>query len=652
MRAVPRAFAVYLLPVVAAATFVAARAAEAAGFQLPHEPVLWILALLVLGGELLPIHVPRRAGNDWLTISSPFGLAVLLAFGLWPAIVVYALASAIGDAVFRTRPAVLVFNVAQYVLALAAAAGVLALLGHPTGPLVLAGAAAFFVVNELLAGTASALLAGAPVTAYLRRDIGFQLWTGGFQLALAPLVVAAADADVWLVALAFCPQVAVWVGGRHAALSAHRAVHDRRTDLPNRSALRDRIGDAGHPSLLLAVAFGELETVRRTLGSEVADQLLAAAAGRVRAALPACDLVGHLEHDQLGVIRPGAGTGAAGDVAATVLSALDEPFEIDGLALEAHALIGASAGRPDEADAILNRAALALGAAREGGRRWAAYEPEHYDHGRERLLLATQLRRGLRRGELAVEYQLKLPLEPGRVCGVEALARWDHPQLGRVAPDGFIPLAESCGLISPLTDAVLGRALADAAGWLARGLDFHLAVNLSTALLVDPSLPHRLGEMLAGAGVPPSRLLLEITESRLLADDARADEVLAQLRALGVGLAIDDFGVGYSSLAQLRRLPVDELKIDKSFVLAMEEDPGAAAVVRAAADLGRDLSLDVVAEGVETPAVARRVRELGCQYAQGYLFGRPVPAAECEARLRGVAAVPVAAERPRLAVAR
>ena len=651
MRAVPRAFGAYVLPVVAAASLAAATAAEAAGVVLPHDPALWVLALLVLGGELLPIHVPRRAGNDWLTISSPFGVAVLLAYGLWPAIVVYALASAIGDAAFRTRPAVLVFNAAQYVLALTAAAGVLAALDHPTGPAVLAGAAAFFAVNELLAGTASALLAGEPVGAYLRRDVGFQLWTGGFQLALAPIIVAAADADAWLVPLAFCPLVAVWVGGRHAALSAHRAVHDRRTELPNRGALRDGIADSDRPSLLLAVAFGELETVRRTLGGEVADRLLAAAAVRLRETLPARDVLGHLEHDQLGVVRPGAGTGAAAEVAAAVLAALDEPFEIDGLALEAHAVIGAAAGRPGEADAILNRAALALGAAREGGRPWAAYEPEHYDRGREQLLLATQLRRGLRCGELAVEYQLKMPLEPGRRCGVEALARWDHPQLGRVSPEGFIPLAERSGLIAALTDDVLARALADAARWHARGLDFQLAVNVSTVLLVDAALPDRIGTMLAEANVAPQRLQLEITESRVLAEDARADDVLRRLRALGVELAIDDFGVGFSSLAQLRRLPVGELKIDKSFVLAMEEEPGAAAVVRAAADLGRDLSLDVVAEGVETPAVARRVRELGCHYAQGYLFGRPASAAECERRLRGTTTLPVAASTG-LAVAR
>src|SRR3954447_13921903 len=158
--------------------------------------------------------------------------------------------------------------------------------------------------------------------------------------------------------------------------------------------------------------------------------------------------------------------------------------------------------------------------ARTVGRPWAAYEPEDQDGGGARLMLSTQLRRGVRRGELRVAYQLKMPLEPGRVCGVEALARWEHPQLGRIGPDGFVPLAERSGLIGPLTDDVIARALSDAAGWLARGLELQLAVNLSAALLVDPALPDRVGALLAAAGVAPRRLQLEITESRVLADDA------------------------------------------------------------------------------------------------------------------------------------
>src|SRR3954447_16800651 len=253
MEPIPRAFAGHAVPVVAGATAVVAVAGARAGFALPADGTLWMLAGLVAAGELLPIHVPRRAGNDWLTVSSVFGLAVLLSYGLWPAIVVYAAASALGDAVYRTRAPIAVFNAAQYTLSLAAAAGTLALLGEPRGPAVLAGAAAFFAVNQLLAGTAAARLVGERARAYLLRDAHFQLWTGGIPLALAPLVVAAARADAWLVPPAFCPLVAVSLGGRQAALNAHRALHDARTELPNRVALRDSVARADAPPLVLAV---------------------------------------------------------------------------------------------------------------------------------------------------------------------------------------------------------------------------------------------------------------------------------------------------------------------------------------------------------------------------------------------------------------
>src|SRR4051812_11471236 len=353
MEPIPRAFAGHALPVVAGAAAVVAVAGAGAGLAPPPGGAGWGPAGLVGAGELLPIHVPRRAGNDWLTVSSAFGLAVLLAYGLWPAVAVYAAASALGDAVYRTRAPLAVFNAAQYVLSLAAAAGILALLGDPTGPAVLAGAAAFFVVNELLAGPAGARPAGEPAGPSLRRDVGFQLWTGGFQLALAPLLVAAAQADAWLLPLAFCPLVAVWVGGRQAALNAYRAVHDPRTELPNRAALRDRVAGADGPTLVLAVELGELEAVRGTLGRDVADRLVAAAATRLRMALPAADAVGHLEGDHLGVVRVDGDPAAA---SAMVLRVLDEPLEVDGLALLAHPVVGADTGAPERADVVLNRA--------------------------------------------------------------------------------------------------------------------------------------------------------------------------------------------------------------------------------------------------------------------------------------------------------
>src|SRR4051794_388507 len=598
------------------------------------------MAVLVLFGELLPIHVPRRTTHDWITVSSPFAVALLLAFGAWPAIVALAVASIIADTAYRTAPAMIVFNAAQYVVAMGAAAGLLALTGHAApvgsieaaGPAVLFGAAAFFVVNELVAGTGIALRVGAAPGAYLIRDKAFHAWTGGFQLALAPIVVIAANAGSWLLALSFCPLLAIYLGGRQAALNAHRAEHDALTELPNLAALRARIAEADGPISLLVIAPDDLGAIRQTLGRATADRLLTHVATRLRGSLADGDVLARLGADDALALLPKGDGEAAVD---RVFAALVSPFDVDGLSLEVHATIGLAAGTGDP-DVLLRDAGVGLAAARECGRQWARHTDEQDERSGDRLVLATQLRRALERDELTVHYQLKVPLTGVATYGVEALVRWEHPQLGLVAPDGFISLAERTGLIAPLTEQVLATALADLRGWLDDGLDAQVAVNVATPLLLDDDLPATVERLLAGAGVDPSRLQLEITESRVLADDARTADVVRRLRALGVALAIDDFGVGFSSLAQLRRLPVAELKIDKSFIADLHDGDGGSAVVRAAAALGRDLGLAVVAEGVETAADCRRVRELGCHYAQGYLFGRPAPASELAGRLRAL----------------
>ena len=638
----PRSFVAYATVTLAVAAAVAVLAGSAVGFALPGETTAWLMASLVLLGELLPIHVPRRSTHDWITVSSPFAVALLLAYGAWPAILALVVASVLADIAYRTSPVMITFNAAQYVVAMGAAAAVLALTGHPTpvgsivaaGPSVLVGAAAFFVVNELVAGTGIALRVGRPPVPYLLRDATFHAWTGGFQLALAPIVVIAANAGGWLLTLSFCPLLAIYLGGRQAALNAHAAEHDALTDLPNLGALRTRIAEGEDPVTVLVIALDDLGTIRETLGHATADRLLTQVGARLREALPAGDVLARVGGDgELALVPEGDAVTAVGNI----FGALVAPFDVEGLLLEIHATIGVAEGPPDP-DAVLRHAGVALAAAREAGRPWSVHSPEQDERSEDRLALATQLRRALDRDELTVHYQLKVPLRGDQpTYGVEALVRWEHPQLGLVGPDGFIALAERTGLIAPLTERVLGRALDDLGDWLDEGLDAQVAVNVAPPLLLDDQLPVCVGRLLARAGIEPGRLQLEITESRLLADEERAVDVVRRLRELGVSLAIDDFGVGFSSLGQLRRLPVAELKIDKSFVAGMDGD-GGAAVVRAAAALGRDLGIAVVAEGVETPAECRRVRELGCDYAQGFLFGRPAPAAELAARLRSLQA--------------
>ena len=317
------------------------------------------------------------------------------------------------------------------------------------------------------------------------------------------------------------------------------------------------------------------------------------------------------------------------------MSALQEPFEVDGILLDVRASVGLACfpehgSAPDE---LLRGADVALYVAK------AAQSPvEVYSSGKDhytvdRLMLAAQLRRGLEMGELVLEYQPKFPLRGGPAVGVEALARWEHPTLGRIGPDGFIPLAEQTGLIARVTDVVMRQAIEQAAAWAAEGLKLRMSVNVSPRNLLDPHLPGLIRTLLADAGVDPSQLQLEITESRSVPSGRVAMAVLEELRTMGVGLAIDDFGTGFSSLVQLQRLPVDEIKIDRSFVSAMITSESDATIVRSTIDLARNLGLTVTAEGVEDQRTRRRLADMGCDLAQGYELCRPLPPDRCAAFL-------------------
>jgi EAL domain-containing protein (putative c-di-GMP-specific phosphodiesterase class I) len=239
-----------------------------------------------------------------------------------------------------------------------------------------------------------------------------------------------------------------------------------------------------------------------------------------------------------------------------------------------------------------------------------------------------ELRQALEHDQFTLHYQPKASLRTGRVDGVEALVRWHHPERGLVPPDQFIPLAEQTGVIKPLTAWVLDEALRQCAEWRSAGIDLQVAVNLSVRNLLDAHLPESIGTMLRRYELPPTSLELEITESTIVADQVRALDVLTRLNGMGIGLSVDDFGTGYSSLAYLKDLPVSELKIDRKFVNNMTEDGDDAFIVRSTIDLGRNLGLQVVAEGVETEAVWDQLALLGCDVAQGYYLTRPLPADE------------------------
>jgi diguanylate cyclase (GGDEF)-like protein len=647
-RRTPPAFLAY--------TVVLAVAAAAAGIgawsqwgwpSTAHGPQLALFAVLVLVGELLPIEVPRRYTPDRMTISTAFAFAILLEFGPLPAIVVYAVASAVADVVARSSPTTVLFNVAQYVLSIAAAAVGLVLVAGTVPvadiggelPAVLVAAAVLFVVNHVLAGIGAAMLTHDRLLAYLRRDVGFQIWTAGFLLAMAPLLVVASEDSLALAAVSFLPMLAIYFGGRQAALNSYRAVHDELTGLPNRWFLQERLeqalaarkGDSGRVAVMI-IDLDDFKAINDTLGHYYGDQVLKRLAPRLRTGLREQDTLARLGGDEFAVVLDDvpAAYDAVG-VARRMLALLAEPVVLDSLSLDMRASAGL-AFYPEHAESargLIQHADVALYRAKASGPSAEVFDPDVDDYGLDRVALAAQLRRSIANDQLVVDYQPKIRLNREDGHGAEALVRWRHPQLGIIEPDAFIPLAEHSGLIKPLTASVIDKALGQCRAWQRSGLPLRVSVNLSSRSLVDPGLPAEIAALLEKHDVRPGWLQLEVTESRIVADLPRAKSMLRQLRELGVGLAIDDFGTGFSSLGQLQELPFEEIKIDKSFVIDMLEDDSKLAIVKSTIGLGRALGLDVTAEGVEDASLYQRLAELDCDFAQGFHLGRPGDADRC-----------------------
>jgi diguanylate cyclase (GGDEF)-like protein len=430
---------------------------------------------------------------------------------------------------------------------------------------------------------------------------------------------------------------------RQSARNAYQARHDGLTGLPNRAAFYEAVdgalgatGDGGPRAAVMVIDLDRFKEVNDTLGHHTGDRLLRQATVRLREALRDSDVLARLGGDEFAVLLPTlASVESATAVAERIRGAFEQPFELQDITVHVGASVGIALA-PDHgksADELLQRADVAMYLAKESSGTHEVYDSATDPYSASRLAMVAELRRALSERELEVHYQPKASIATGEVDGVEALVRWNHPERGMIPPNDFIPLAEHTGLISRLTVYVLDAALRQCAVWRAQGLDITVAVNLSVRNITDTELPATVAGLLSDHRVDPSRLVLELTESTLMADPARAKEVLAQLDQMGVGLAIDDFGTGYSSLTYLSELPVSEIKIDRSFVMSMATSDGDGFIVRATIDLGRNLGLRVVAEGVETEAVWNRLGELGCDTAQGYYLRKPAPAADITAWL-------------------
>ena len=608
--------------------------------------VVVLLALLTFVGEVRPIVIARGDTQDTITVSTTFVLALTFVGPLWLAMSVMGLAVACEDVRTRKGALKLSFNVAQYALTLLAARGVYALAGghgllqgQPLalpGDLVpaLAAGAAFFLVNNTLSGVVVALVSEEPVLAHLRSDVQFQLATSGVLLTFAPVVAAAAHLSLWLLPMLILPIGAIHRSAQLAADREHEALHDGLTGLPNRALFRLRVERAcletartGRPFAVVLLDLDHFKEINDTLGHHVGDDLLKHVAERLTSELRPEDTVARLGGDEFVVLATGlAQDEEALGLASRLLEALDESFLVDDVRLEVGASMGIALhpAHGDDVDQLLQRADIALYGAKVDRGGFQLYDPAADVHTPERLTLAAELREGLERSELFLQHQPQVDVLTGAVVGFESLVRWRHPTRGVVMPDEFLPVVENTGLITPLTLTVLDLALEAVASWRAAGHDVSVAVNLSVRHLTDLGLPLQIADALDKHRLPPSALVLEVTETLIMSDPVRATEVLRLLRDLGVGLAVDDFGTGYSSLAYLRRLDVHELKIDRSFVRHITEDEGDAVIVRSTIDLGRNLGLRLVAEGVEDEATLDLLRSWGCPVAQGYLFSRPL----------------------------
>jgi len=424
---------------------------------------------------------------------------------------------------------------------------------------------------------------------------------------------------------------------RAEANMEHLALYDTLTDLPNRTLLHELLQrtiaspDPKASFALLFIGVDRFKAINETLGHPVGDHVLQKAARRLQQFARETTPIARLGGDIFALlITPLADTEQPSRTAYEILETFATPLKLEGYTIDVEMSIGIAL-YPDhgkDADTLMELAEVAMAEAKSTHSRIAMYDAGMEQYTLEHLQLAGELRQAIERNELILHYQPKIDMKEKRIIGVEALVRWQHPEKGFMAPDLFIPMAEQTGLIHPLTYWVLNEALARISRWRQQGLELIMTVNLAVQNLLDAQLVDMIAKGLQDWKVEPSWLMLEITESSLMADPVRAQKTLQKLHVMGIRLSIDDFGTGHSSLAYLKDLPVDEIKIDQSFVLNMSSDETQAMIVRTTIGLAHNLDLTTVGEGIETQEVWDQLQALGCDVAQGYFMSRPLAAAD------------------------
>ncbi|MEV4621351.1 EAL domain-containing protein [Asanoa sp. NPDC049573] len=632
--------------------------------RLPALPAaFWVMAALAVLCDYRPFAPPGRRQSSAVFPSICFTFAILLAWGLGPAILVQAAAVVSSSIQLRHAAWRAVFNVAQYALALGAAEAVLRGFGEDAfasgfGPswidvvAATAAAAAWFVVKYGTVTIAVRLHSGGDWWTTFRHGLAFESVSIGALLLLAPLLVGGPAAEsVALIPLMLVPLFAVYRMSRLSSEQEHLARLDPLTGLANRKALLAEVHEqaalhaaraaAGAPDrhfALLLLDLDRFKHVNDALGHAVGDQLLIEVSERLVQAVGPADVVARLGGDEFAIITPRL-TDAAGAraLADQIVAALAEPVALDGLPLDVAGSIGIALfpEHGDDFATLMRHADVAMYDAKHRRDTVVVYAPESDHNTPERLSLLGDLRRALdpdvaapAAGEITMYYQPQIEIQTGAVVGVEALLRWRHPKRGMVDPEELIKVAEQSAVMRLLTRRVVDDVVEQLAKWQAAGVQLRAAVNVSIRDLHTLEIVDQIKERLARFGVSPDQLQLEITEGALMADPRRVLATISELAKLGVAIALDDFGTGYSSMQHLRRLPLTEVKVDRSFVLGMATDADDHAIVRTVIDLAGALGLRVVAEGVEDERTWRLLRAVGCHVAQGWFYARPMPADE------------------------
>ncbi len=622
------------------------------------DAAFWVIAGLLLLFEFSPVIIGSGYDSQGVATSDAFTFAILYLYGPWPAIALISCATLVSELVKRKPPWKVPYNIGQFALSLGSAALVMELWLRASGdvtptlaaPLaglqpvdltwMVVGWLTFFVVNNTL----FSMLAdpGRTFADDFFDDFAYYFFTTMAVLAVAPIVVFVSAQPAFM-PLLLLPLYAVRKTASISREKEHQALHDSLTGLPNRkmilAELAARLDVARRQNTKVGFCLLDLDRfkeVNDTLGHQVGDRLLAVVAQRIQGALRPDDIVARLGGDEYAILLdPVQSPDSAVEVAHRVRQALTRPFHVEGMLFELEASVGVAVYpvHGEDVDPLVRRADVAMYLAKEERTGVEIYVADRDRNSASRLALLGGLRHALQNGELQVHFQPKVSLGTGDVVGVEALVRWHHPQRGLVMPDEFIPMAEHSGLMAPLTEHVIDEALAQVARWRMAGLEIPVAVNVSMRDLNGRDLLGVVAGALEKHDLPASLLVLELTERVLTRNSGDVNTTLNALRRLGVAASLDDFGTGYSSMVLLKKLPIAEIKIDRSFVSRLTADPSDVTIVRSIVELAHGLGMTAVAEGVESEQVWDLLQGLGCDAAQGWYVSRPLDADDATAWL-------------------